>query len=376
MGMLFVGRTQVSKEEFCLKFGIDFKKVMKNPSFEVAEHRKKVDRINGGVIKTGKGMGSRSHFMATDPKTNMKVEIRYAQSHVPKQVGNVLQDVFEPRYVQFMGSKKAFQNDPELALYWFLHPNNELSPLRDPKNKTKPKIQYIDIKKRAADKNSAIDQLTDALSHAKNLDATELVILAKGIGIKGIHGKDEDAVRAEVREYAYKFPKLYMDKANSQITYIEGKIYHLVDTGVIKLSNLGSIRRWSWAQGEREGEIIVDVVNTTQDAKLSLKNHIFNNLNNYLYLLNNITADLGAKQKAEKYLESMKPQEEAPAVETIGDALPEYLKSVNSEEYNAAESPNKIPETFQEAVDYLTKRDGKRPSNIDASKFLKDLKGN
>lgn len=374
MGMLFVGRQQVSKEQICQMYGVDFKKIMKNPAFEVSKHKKWKDRANGNIIRAGKGMGARSHFMATDPATSMKVEIRYAQSHVPKQVGNVLQDVFEPRYVQFMGMKKAFQNDPELAIYWYLHPNNSESPLRDPKNKAKAKIEYIDNKKRADSKNATIDLLTDALSHAKNLDTSELVILAKGLGLKGINGKEEDAVRADVREYAYKFPKLYMEKADSSLTYYEGKLIHLVDTGIIKLTTMGSVRRWSWAAGQKEGEVITDVVNSSQDAKLALKNYVFSNLNDYMYLLNNITDELSAKQKAEQFLASIeKPKSEA-KVEVVGEALPDYLKGVNQEPVPATGSKLNI-NSFAEAVAYLTERDGKRPSNADASKWFKQLKG-
>lgn len=375
MGMLFVARQQVSKEQICQMYGVDFKKIMKNPSFEVAKEKKWKDRANGNVIRSGKGMGSRSHFMATDPETKMKVEIRYAQSHVPKQVGNVLQDVFEPRYVQFMGMKKAFQNDPELAIYWYLHPNNSESPLRDPKNKAKAKIEYIDNKKRADAKNANIDILTDALSHAKNLDESEVIILAKGLGIKGVSGKEIDAVRADLREYAYKFPKLYQEKADSSLTYYEGKLIHLVDTGIIKLTTMGSVRRWSWAKGQKEGEVITDVTNSSQDAKLALKNYVFSNLNDYMYLLNNITDELNAKQKAEQFLASLEQQpKEAIKVEVVGDGLPDYLKNVNQEPVLATGSKLNI-NSFAEAVAYLTERDGKRPSNADASKWFKQLKG-
>lgn len=374
MGMLFVGREQLSKEQFCQRFGLDLKKIMKHPSFEVAKHRKVIDRANGNIVKAGKGMGMRSHFMATDPRTSLKVEVRYAQSHIPKQVGNVLQDVFEPRYVQFMGMKKAFQNDPELALYFAVHPTNSESPLRDPKNTTKPKITYIDTKKRAEEKNATIDALTEALEHAKNLDESKLVILAKGLGIKGVSTKEIEDIRADVREFAYKFPKIYNEKALSQITYYEGRILHLVDLQIIKLSSIGSIRRWSWASGERSGETIVDIQNSTVDAKTALKNHIFNDINNYMYLLNNITDTETARQKAERVLSEKEEVNTEVVLDApvIGDALPEHLKNVGS---TLVEELPEIPRSYQEAVEILTKKNGKRPSPTDASKFWKEHKG-
>lgn len=371
MAMLFVGRTQVSKEEICKKFGVDLAKILKHPSFEVSKHRKKIDRVNGGVVKTGVGMGSRSHFIATDPATSMKVEIRYAQSHVPKQVGDSMMDVFEPRYVQFMGGKKAFQNDPELAIYWFLHPNNSLSPLRDPKNKNKPKIEYIDNKKRAQDKNESIDALTDALSHAKTLPYAELVVLAKGLGLKGIHGKEEDDVRATVREYASRYPKIYNEKALTRITSYEGKIIHMIDLGVIKMSTIGSVRRWTWAQGPKEGEVIVDIQNATQDAKVALKNYIFEHIQEYAYLLDNIHEGVSAREKAEAFLSQPVSSEEISANIQIGDALPDHLRTINQE--TVTTMPLSKVKVFADAVEYLTSRDGKRPSPTVASQFLKDV---
>lgn len=369
MAMLFVGRTQMSKDQICKMFGVDLKKILKNPSFEVAKHRQKIDRVNGGVLKSGKGMGSRSHFMATDPTTNMKVEIRYAESHVPKAVGNTIMDVFEPRYVQFMGTKKAFQNDPELAIYWFLHPNNSLSPLRDAKNKTKPKIEYIDNKKRAQAQNNEIDALTNALTHSTSVPYDQLVVLAKGLGLKGVHGKEEDEVRGIVRKFAATNPKIYNEKILSRLTSYEGKIYHFVDLGIFNLKTIGGIRRWSWAKGQKEGETILDIVNSTQDAKAALKNHIFNDMNSWMYLLDNIHEAETASEKAEAFLRSQEPVIEAvnEPVQVVGDQLPDYLKNVNND------TPVVKMESFQDALAYLTERDGKRPANPVASKFLKDF---
>ncbi len=330
--MLFENRKQVTAQELMEKYasGEDFKKISKKPSFEVTADRKKIDRVNGGVLKSPKGFMWRSHFMATDPKTRLKVEIRYAQSNNTKVVGDRVIDNFEPRYVETKGATFNFQNDLDLAVYQFLHPNNLSSPLRDKNNKAKPKIDFIDTKKRSQEKMSKIDALATAMSHAKQVAEDELIILAKGLGIKGIEKKEADEVRADVLEFAMNNPKVYNEKANTRMTYLEGKIINLIDKGIVKLSTVGSLRRWAWVTGEREGEHILDIMNQTQDAKKALINHFFSDINRYKNILESITNDMTARAKAERDLNMASESTVTYTDSTdrvIGDNLPEHLRS-------------------------------------------------
>lgn len=374
--MLFENRKQISAEALMLKYATrgDYENLVKRPSFEVSKNRRKIDRINGGAIKVPKSTGMRSHFMATDSTTKHKVEIRYAESNNTRIVGDRVIDSFEPRYVNTNGATFAYQHDLDLAVYMFLHPNNTLSPLASPASKNKGKYEYIDTKKRSQDKIATIDALTDALSHAKSLNEDRLVILAKGLGIKGIDKKEVSDVRADVMEFASKYPKVYNEKAGTEATYIEGRITNLIDKGVVKLATIGNVRRWSWASGELTGEHILDVVNVTQDAKQSLKNFFFSDINKWMNVLNDINNNMSAREKMNKALEEMESGKDVNASEpayqqerTIGDALPAYLQSATPE----GESIPKY--TKEDAIRILTEEDefGNPPHHMKVVAWLK-----
>lgn len=376
MGLLFENRKQVTPEELMMKYATrgDYDKLVKRPSFEVTKDRKRVDVVNGGVVKTNKSNMMRTHFMATDPTTGKKVEIRYAESNNERIVGDRVVDNFEPRYIDMKGATFAYQNDIHKAVYVFLNPNNGLSTLRSSSNKTKPKFEYIDSKKRAQAKTANMDALTEAMAHSGNLTDDRVILLAKGLKLKGIDKKDIEEVRTDVREYAMKNPKMYNDKVNSELTFIEGRIWNLVDKGIVKLSNVGSVRRWSWATGSREGEVIVDIVNTVQDAKTVLKNHFFEDLQRYMNILNDVNNDLTAKEKAEMFLKRQSEPEINPAFEqerVIGDALPAYLKGSD-------EPPVVIPKyTKEDAIRILTEEDEYKnpPHHKKVEKWLRENNG-
>lgn len=332
--MLFENRKQVTAQELMLKYSNveDFKKIQKKPSFEVTSDRKIIDRVNGGVLKSPKGFMWRSHFMASDPKTGLKIEIRYATSNNVKVVGDRVIDNFEPRYVETKGATFNFANDLDLAIYQFLHPNNISSPLRDKNNKAKPKIDFIDTKKRSQAKMATIDALATAMSHAKDLSEDRLVVLAKGLGIKGLDKKEADEVRADVLEFAMNNPKIYNEKSNTEMTYIEGRIVNLIDKGVVKLTTVGSTRRWTWMSGEREGEHILDIQNVTQDAKRALINYFFSDINKHINLLKDINNDMSARAKAERDLASIENGNagfvgQVTTDRVIGDDLPPHLRT-------------------------------------------------
>jgi len=377
--MLFENRKQVDAEYLMLKYASkeDYDKVVKKPSFEAAKHRKKIDHVNGGRVKVNKGAMLRSHFMATDKKSNLKVEIRYAESNNSKIVGDRVIDVFEPRYVKAEGANFSYQHNIDLAVYMFLNANNELSPLRNPNNKTsKPKFEYVDTKKRAKVKMEAIDALGEAMQHSRNLSEANLVILAKGLGIKGIDKKEAYEVRADVMEYAQRDPKMYNEKVNTQLTYIEGRIWNLVDKGVIKLSSVGNVRRWNWVSGERSGEHIMDIPNVTQDARQALKNYFFSDINSHMNILTQTNETISVREKAERDLQALENNgaEEfvaSPAYQperVIGDALPAHLQSP-SEEFLAPRPKY----TEEEAIKELTDEFGNPPHHNKVKAWLRKM---
>lgn len=375
--MLFENRKQISAVDLMMKYASRgaYDALLKKPSFEIDKSRKRVDNVNGGVIKTPKATGTRSHFMATDKNSRLKVEIRYASSHNPKVVGDRIIDTFEPRYVESKGATFAFQNDIDLAVYMYLHPNNSLSPLRS--GNAKGKYEYIDTKQRSKAKMDGINALTDALSHAQNLDEDRLVVFAKGLGIKGVDKKDSYDVRADLMEFAQKYPKVYNEKRNTELTMVEGRIVNLIDKGIVKLNTIGNMRRWSWAKGELEGEHILDIQNVTQDAKQSLKNFFFGDINKWMNVLNNITNDMNAQEKAEKALQAMEDKlngvVEDNGEKTIGADLPAHLRSdVEVQEFKSTPKYNE-----EDAIRILTEEDeyGQKPHHNKVKKWLRENNG-
>lgn len=375
--MLFENRKQISAEELMSKYSTldEYKKILKKPSFEVHSSRKKIDKVNGGRIKVPAGSAVRSHFMVTDPKTKLKAEIRYAQSNNSRVVGDRIIDEFEPRYVNFTGEVKEFRNDIDLAIFYFLHTNNSISPLRDITNKAKPKLEYIDTKKRAKAKIDVITELGRAMEHSKNLPYDQLILLAKGLGMGDVTRKDEEEIRADVMTYASKNPTKYNEQTNTQITYIEGRIRYLIEKRVFKLDRVGNVRRWSWASGEREGEFILDIVNVTQDANKQLINFFFSDISRYMNVLNDVTVEMGSREKALRDLEAMEKAQEAQTVSVdtnpiIGDALPDHLKEINS----TGATPTKKVYTKEEVTEMLTV-DGIKPHHLKVAAELKKLNG-
>lgn len=376
MGLLFENRKQVTAEYLMNKYSSKeaYNSLVKKPSFEITKDRRKIDHVNGGIIKTPKSSMMRASFMATDKTTGLKVEIRYAKSNNSRVVGDRVVDVFEPRYVESNGATFAFQNDIELAAFNFLHPNNSLSPIRS--SKGKPKYEYIDTKKRSKDKMDSIDALTDALSHAKNMDEGELVLLAKGLGLKGIDKKEPNEVRADVMEFAKNNPKVYNEKIGTQMTYIKGRIINLIDKGIVRLSTVGSVRRWTWASGEFEGEHILDIQNVTQDAKKALENFFFGDIVKWMSVLANINNDITATEKAlrdlERHEQGMKNVIVEPAYveeKVIGDALPSYLKSP-ADDFVKAEN---VKFTREDAIAALTEEGEEPPHHMKVTAWLKKM---
>lgn len=378
--MLFENRKQVTAEYLMMKYASreDYEKILKRPSFEVDKSKKRIDRVNRSKVKTNKVNMTRSSFMATDTQTRLKTEIRYATSNNTRIVGDKVIDQFEPRYVNWEGASFAYQDDIDKAVYLHLHPDNGISPLRPKSTKIKPRFEYIDVKKRSQERTSKMDLIATAMDHASSVPETELVILAKGLGIKGVDKKEMVEIRADIREFALNHPKEYNEKINTKLTMVEGKIWNLIDKGAIKLSNIGNTRQWSWAKGEREGEVIMSVQNVTQDARQALKNYFFSDMTTWINILNNISTDLTAREKAERDLRALEEDVQVVEVEvgrqfepTIGDDLPDYLKNVGGQ---AEETPAVPKYNREDAIRILTAEDpdGNPPHHKTIEKWLKE----
>lgn len=324
--MLYYGEEQITRQALADIVGVNLAELEKRPSFE--NKKNVVDRVNGGRIKSGSGMRRRSHFFMVDPKTRLTTIVRYVQS-VNRSASNPDFVSYEPRYVEFKGAKKSFQEDLDLALFFNICPDSANSPLRAGNKKltkAKPKFEFIDHKERSKSKREKIYGMSQAIRHAEETDYATLLILAKGMGMKGIDAKEEEELRADMMEFAATHPKQYMDKSNSELTLIEGRILHLADTGAIEMERIGSTRVWKWSAGDKEGQRITEVINQTEDARKALVKYLMNNLQHNLAVINNTVGDSTARINAQKYLKSIETPTGRVSEDEIGDDLPDYLK--------------------------------------------------
>lgn len=368
--MLILEDKKISRKELADIFGVDLFKLEKQPSFEIDKSKVSKDKANGGVIKVNAGTSMRSRFYFEDPKTGVTKELRYAKSVNQENIGGKLQPKYSPHYVSYFkmladghqnaNTKFSFQDDLDLAMYFYLHPQNKFSPLRSKRNKNTPVgYEFIDTKARALDKMKTLDMKAEAMSHAKNIDTFKMAILAKGLGFKRVDNTDEDTLRANLLEFANNKPSVYMDAVNSGVTMMEGLIVNLIDKGALQLDKIHGVRQWKWTLGDREGEIVGNqITNPTQDAKAAIKTYLLNNIHTYNVVINSITDNMKAKERAKEFFSASKSDDSG--VNVIGDKLPEYLREVNQEVED-----NPLPTSFAEARDYVEGRGYKKlPAKI------------
>jgi hypothetical protein len=352
---LYIDDTLISRQELCRKFttpewdGEEFyKKVVKRPEFE--GKRVFIDAINGGKKRYNAGYNRLARFWIEDKKTQMPMEIRYAATRKYSKEKDGWD--YQPPRVIFDGEGMQLSEDLDLAVFAALHPDSEHSPFH---KGTKAAFEFVDYQARADKKVSDLDALGEALVHAKMITGLNQIILAKGLGIAGIDMKSEREITAELMDYASKNPKLYIEKKNQQLTMIDGKIEHFIDKDIFHMEQIGTVRRWTWTKGDKQGQTITDVMQQTANAREALKVHIKNHLEDFIFELNNLQAEVTANENAQKVLEKLGQTE-----------VPEHLKSIGK---NGA-----LPTNFNEAVLYLTRMNGgKRPPNTKISPFLKAI---
>ena len=362
--MLLIDNEKVSRDELAKRFKFDLSKIEKQPSFEVDKSKISKDKANGNVIKVNAGTSIRSHFYVNDPITKVNVQVKYAKGQQTKQVGKEMVTEYSPRYVKFFketgdgghnsSTKFSFQDDLDLAVYFYLNPQNRFSPLRAKNNKKEIGYEFIDTKARALDKMSGLNKTADAMAHAKAMADDAVVIISKGLGFQKVDSKDTDTLRADLLEFALKKPTEYMDAVNTGIVRTEGLIVNLIDRGVLVLDKINGVRQWKWASGEREGESIgSQITNPTQDAKSVIKNYILNNLHIYKTVLETTTDNLKSKEKAKEFFKAQEVESNV-----IGEDLPEHLREVNQTKPTIL-----LPQDFQACKDFVEARGYKKLTN-------------
>lgn len=361
--MLIINGKQEKIKDVAKRFGVPLEKLEKSSEFRFNEALKGYDL--GSKSKRSPG-GNRfpASFHATD-KDGLNVEIRYAKSHTKnRDKAGILMDVFSPRKVEFMGDIDVPETLEE-AIFKYLHPKCSQSPFRG--NVSYPfTYEYVDKQQKAEKAIEKGDTMLKALQHAKNYSSTDLRLMAKGMGIENVDGKEEQELRADLSELAMKNPSEYLRKTNLNGTIFDGRIMDAIDSGLfIKKESFG-VERWEWNAGVNKGQTICEISNRSISAQEFLRNHIKSNLNQYYAQITNIQNEMDAEKKAEAFLSqqraSVQPEEEETVVE------PEDTDFV----------PTEFPTNFNESVAYIQARteDNKRPSNTVASKLWNGIKSN
>jgi len=351
--MLTLNDEVIARDKLCEKFGIDYKKIEKRPEFEGLGGW--TDHANGGKKRFNGGYSKLARFWVEDKATKMPLEIRYSVSRVYRKEMDGYD--YQPKRIEIPGEGMQLSEDLDLAVFTFLHPSCALSPFR----KGKSNFEFVDAQARAEKEIDELDTLGEALVHAKSISGHNAVILAKGLGIAGVDTMEPKSITAALMKFAQQNPAIYLQKKDQQLTMIEGRIEHFIDKGIFDMQHIGQVRRWVWKSGEREGQTIVDVFNTTANAREALKNHIKQNMAEYMFELNNMGETVSANEAALNYLNSIKDE----SGESIGNNLPAHLANIGKN--------GMLPTNFNEATNYLTRLLEKRPSNPVISKFLKSV---
>ena len=295
-------------EKYVPKDKISFERFQKVPAFEL--DKEKVKKSPNGSVKINAGTRVRAKFSFID-KDGMANDIIYAESANRKLEGGASVIKYEPRFVELKGMKTEFKKNVELAVFHYLNPSNPQSPFYNKGNIKN--YEFIDNVKKAKDTVNKVNALQNALNHADRIKNLEAVIFAKALGIPkvdSLYADDPEVLYAHLKEYAMNNHVLYMEKAKTQVTMIEGKIYHGIDNGVFVVERMGGIRRWMWGKGAKNGVVIVDITNSAQDAREALKVHILSHLgeDNWLQTLDSAVMDESATRIAEQVLSGQRAQ--------------------------------------------------------------------
>lgn len=278
--MLLINKKQVtiSGIEKALNIRIPVDKILKKPLYEINPALVVPDHHNNGAgaVKVRQGIEFPAYFRVK-LKTGEDVEIRYCTNRTPDKTTHGQTEVFSPRKVSFEGKAEFIGDEEDKAVYYYLHFYNRQSPFRNKGYQYEGKPFEYEFQDNEAKADAAIAMIklrTEATTHALNLDGENLMIIAKGMKIDGVHGMEPREVKATLMQFADSNPKLYLEKAQSQVNHIVGLIYDAIDKDIFVLENYGGIHRWRWAVGAKKDELIVELSSNVRDFKEALITHI------------------------------------------------------------------------------------------------------
>lgn len=334
--MLLANGVSVNSQKFCEEHGIDFKKIVNNPVFELDSKYQTKDKANGGHTKIPARVSFPAKTFIKSPKTKETIELRYAENRNYKMVGKDRVEVFTPRYINIDTAKFSAREDDDKAVYLFARPSNVSSPFGTGKNCD---YAHLDPTAIAKSRMESMSNITKALSTIENMDQLEMLILAKGVKstFKNfnpfIDGENThpDLVKVEFMQFAQMNADAFLGIVDSKIAKTKGQIINLVDREIIKEFSSNNTRQWKWNKGARNGNPIGDqIVDPHSDSMDYLLNYILSNLGTYMGDLIGETKTSSAEQQAK-----------------------DYLKNLQDNEIVVVHGTEGLPTNFQEAKDWL-----------------------
>lgn len=349
--MILINGVAKAPAELERLFGIPLEKMKKSSEFAINEVLKGYDL--GAKQKRIFGGAKFPATFTTEDKDGNSIEVIYAKTKTKsKDKDGRFTDVFSPKKVDFDGDSDIPSTIDE-TIFKYLHPKNRQSIFRSEFEQTPFMYEFVDKQAKATTAIKKGDVMLEALQHAKGLTGLDLRMIAKGLNVQNVDGKEELEIQAELSNLAMSDPASYLKTVGRQVTAFDGRIIDAIDKGLFILKDSFGVSKWEWNAGKNKGAMICEVTNSSIAPQDFLKNYIkSNDINSFHSEIVNLQTGVEANEKAEAFLSQVPKKEVAPKEIAEG-----------------------MPTTFAEAVEYLTERDGKRPSNSVASTFLKEVKG-
>lgn len=340
--MILIDKVQMTTEDVAEMFNVPLTKLTKRPEFDLNESRKNTKKIGQSKeISSPAGTRVPAYFMG---KWKGKViEIRYAEAINQVYKGEKLVDEYHPLKVMFSGEAMLVEStDPDLAVYFYLHPLQETSPFRD-QIKERWHWSFKDLVARSTKELEKFNTLREALNEIEDLDGEKLKVVAKGMGISGVDSMEEVTIKAELSKKAAENPETFMANLTKKEIMFRGLILNGIDRSLFKIKDNFGNKSWVWGAGKFTGSPVVDIVSDTIPHTEVLVNHILSNINYYYAEIMNVTSSLNAKEVATDYLNNS---------DFDLDSVLGGNKRVIKPEYNAlhdSEFKEKLPERIKEA---------------------------
>lgn len=183
--------------------------------------------------------------------------IRYYKTKVPRTDRGITSFNYSPKRVSFRGSSEVIDltgpdADIERAVFLALSPSTAMSPFHARGNS--PMYVFVDREKdmeSALMREQVIDNVTSMILEEKS--GVRLQRIVKGLVLPGnvrlasTKSESGDAARLALLSLARKQPGVVIEAFNDDGVYATGVAFHAIDSGLIKVINLGGGRQaWRW----------------------------------------------------------------------------------------------------------------------------------